>query len=336
MPALKPIMTPSIKTAEKHKSPVFILVLFLLAVAFYLSLVVGKYPLTLVGLIKDDGIQRSVFLNLRLSRTLTAIIGGFTLGLCGYVFQTVFQNPLASPDMIGVSSGASVGAAVGIVLLGSSWVTPAAFSGALLTMMLTLGIAAQDQTHNRSTVILCGVAIHALAQTALVFLKTVCDPEKQLPAIEYWIMGTLSSVSLSSSVRTMLICIPCNILLMMLFRHIQLLSLHEDEAKSLGMNVRVLRLLVLSTASLAISAVISTTGLISFLALISPHIAKRLLHKQSRSTFFMSGLVGALLLCFSDILARLGVQGELPVSLFTSLLGCPILIGYAVRRRREL
>ena len=307
--------------------------MILLAVA---SLFVGKYPLSLDKLMAGDGLQWRVFLTLRLSRTAMAVIGGFALGVAGFVYQTVFRNPLASPDIIGVSSGASAGAAVGILLLaGTASVTASAFAGALLAVVFALGLSALDKSGKHQTIVLAGIAVHSLAQTALMALKLTADPDQELAAIEYWIMGSLNGISLHSMAGNLLLCLVCMILLFLLHRHVVLLSSEEGEARMLGVNVARLRLMILLVATLAVSSVVSLTGLISFVGLLAPHGARMLSKNNRSSTMLLSGFAGSFLLCGADILARSVATTELPVSIFTSLIGAPVLVLLIIRGRRK-
>ena len=178
-----------------------IICLALLALLTVLSLFTGRYylPLSLEALLQGDELQRRVFLNLRFSRTVVGLLGGFALGVSGFVYQTVFRNPLASPDIIGVSSGASAGAAAGILFFsGSAAVTASAFAGALSAVVIVLLLSALDQTGRNTSIVLAGIAVHALAQTALMCLKLTADPERELASIEYWIMASLNAVNLHS------------------------------------------------------------------------------------------------------------------------------------------
>ena len=309
---------------------------FLIALAL-VGLFVGKYPLSLGKLIDGDEMHWRVFLTLRLSRTVVGVIGGFALGVAGFVYQTVFRNPLASPDIIGVSSGASAGAAAGILFFsGSAAVTFSAFGGALLAVVFALALSALDRSGKNCTIVLAGIAVHSLAQTALMCLKLTADPERELASIEYWIMGSLNGISVYSIGGNLILCVICMIALFLLHRQVILLSAEEGEARMLGVNVGILRLVVLLVATLAVASVVSLTGLISFVGLLAPHGA-RLLTKHNRiGTMVLSGLLGGVLLCGADILARSVAATELPVSIFTSLLGAPFLIFLIVRGRKRV
>ena len=300
------------------------------------SLFVGKYPLSMEKLLSGDPMQWRVFLTLRCSRTLVGMIGGFALGVTGFVYQTVFRNPLASPDIIGVSSGASAGAGVGILFLsGAASVTVSAFAGALLAVILALGLSALDKSGKHQTIVLAGIAVHSLAQTALMALKLTADPDQELAAIEYWIMGSLNGINIHSIGGSLVLCIACMTVLFLLHRQVVLLSSEEGEARMLGVHVTPLRLMTLLVATLAVSSVVSLTGLISFVGLLAPHGA-RMLCKNSRSgTMLLSGFAGSILLCGADILARSVAATELPVSIFTSLIGAPVLVLLIIRGRRK-
>ena len=301
------------------------------------SLYVGKYPLSMEKLLSGDDLQWRVFLTLRLSRTIVGIIGGFALGAAGFVFQTVFRNALASPDIIGVSSGASAGAAAGILFLsGSLAITLSSFAGALGAVVIALFLSSLDKSGKNSTIVLAGIAVHSLAQTFLMCLKLTADPERELASIEYWIMGSLSGISGYSITANLILCILCLCILFLLHRHVIILSTEEGEARMLGVSVTALRLIVLLTATLTVASIISLTGLISFIGLLAPHTA-RLITKENRiQTMLLSGFLGGILLCGADILARSVSATELPVSIFTSLLGAPFLIYLILQERRAL
>ena len=301
------------------------------------SLFVGKYPLTLDGLLAKEDMQWRVFLTLRLSRTVVGVFGGFALGVAGFVYQTVFRNPLASPDIIGVSSGASAGAAAGILFLsGSAAVTLSSFAGALIAVIFALALSRLDRNGKNSTIVLAGIAVHSLAQTALMCLKLTADPERELASIEYWIMGSLNGISLYSIGGNLVLCAVCIAVLFLFHRHAILLSAEEGEARMLGVSVGRMRLIVLITATLVVASVVSLSGLISFVGLLAPHGA-RLLTKHNRiGTMLLSGLLGGVLLCGADVLARSVAATELPVSIFTSVLGAPFLIFLIVRGRKQV
>ena len=324
------------KKSSKIKNIIFLMTLVLLA-ELVLSLFVGKYPLSFEGLMAGEEQAMRVFMTLRLPRTCMAVLAGFGLGVAGMVYQTVFRNPLASPDIIGVSSGASAGAAFAILFLtGSAFaVMGSAFLGSMIAVALVLALTSIAPEKGNAPIVLAGIAIHSLAQTILMVLKLSADPEKELASIEYWIMGSLNGITLDKLPVPFVLSVLCMIALFLLHRQVLLLSVEESEAALLGVSVEKMRLCILLLATLVVAATVSVTGIISFVGLLAPHCA-RLLTKDNRiHSLWLSGLLGGSILCMADILARSVVASELPVSVFTSLLGAPFLIWLLLRRRDE-
>lgn len=309
----------------------------LLIVVLVWSVITGQYPLTLKSLLSGDTMSIMVFKRLRLPRALMGVIGGFGLSISGYIYQLIFKNPLASPDIVGVSSGASAGAALAIVAVSASVpvISISAFIGAVTALIITLLTAYLVPGRNSYTIVLAGIAIHSVAQTILMFLKLAADPEKQLASIEYWIMGSLNSISRDSLAIPFLTTLAGFIIMAMLYRQVLILSTSEEEAVSLGVNVTILRFIILMLATLVVSSIICVTGLISFIGLIAPHIARLLTKRNDIFTYITSGLAGAILLTLADILARSVSTSELPVSIFTSLLGAPLLIILLIRANKK-
>lgn len=325
----------SITTGKKHFRVYCAMAALLLIAEGLFSLFIGKYPLTAEVLLSGQAQAIRVFLTLRLPRTMMAMLGGFGLGVAGNAFQTVFRNPLAAPDMIGVSSGASAGAAFAILLSGAPLaVTLSAFSGGLFAVILALALASLAVGKGHSSIVLSGIAVHSLAQTFLMTLKLAADPEKELASIEYWIMGSLSGISLYRMPLNLVLCCLGLMGIFLLHRQILLLSVDEEEARMLGVPVTGLRMTVLILSTLVVASIISLTGLISFIGLLAPHIARLLTLDNRLSTLLLSGLLGGLLLLTADLLARSVSSGELPVSIFTSLLGAPFLIALLLRKEK--
>lgn len=328
------------KNTSNYRNKIILLsviqVLLLLAVLVW-SVITGQYPLTLKSLLSGDTMSIMVFKRLRLPRALMGVIGGFGLSISGYIYQLIFKNPLASPDIVGVSSGASAGAALAIVAVSASVpvISISAFIGAVTALIITLLTAYLVPGRNSNTIVLAGIAIHSVAQTILMFLKLAADPEKQLASIEYWIMGSLNGISRDSLAIPFLTTLTGFIIMALLYRQILILSTSEEEAVSLGVHVTSLRFIILMLATLIVSSIICVTGLISFIGLIAPHIARLLTKRNDIFTYITSGFTGAILLTLADILARSVSPSELPVSIFTSLLGAPLLIILLIRANKK-
>lgn len=308
--------------------------LVLTGAAFAASLAVGRYPICWQNLLADT-MDRRVFVTLRLARTCMALVAGFALGVVGRVYQTVFANPLAAPDIIGVSSGASVGAAAAILLFGGGTVLTAllAFGGGMAAVLAVLMMASVLRGRGMMGIVLAGIAVNALAQAVLMLMKLTADPQRQLAAIEFWTMGSFADVTLEKLLGAAPLALLGLAGLFALHRPILLLGLGEDEARMLGLPVGAVRAAVLLLATLVTGAVVSVTGLISFIGLLAPHIARLLVRSSRPAGVALAGLVGGCLLLTADILARSAGAGEVPVSIITSLLGAPFLFWLLCRDR---
>ena len=318
---------------QKTLTVYFAAALVLTGAAFAASLAVGRYPIDWIQL-AADGMDRKVFFTLRLPRTCMAVLAGFALGVAGSVYQAVFQNPLAAPDIIGVSSGASVGAAGAILLFGGGVVLTAlmAFAGGMAAVLTVLALAGFARRQGITGIVLAGIAVNALTQALLMLLKLTADPEKQLAAIEFWTMGSFADVTLTKLLGILPLTAAGLTGLFVLHRQILLLGLGEDEARMLGVSVRSMRRAVLLLATLVTGAVVSVTGLISFIGLLAPHIARLLTRSSRFASTILAGLTGSVLLLCADILARSVSSSEVPVSIITSLLGAPFLFWLMCRK----
>lgn len=333
------------KRADSCKNVIlYTTLLILLAAAFLLSIGLGKYPISFRDILNIllgnpiDDMTQNVFLTLRLPRTIMVVLAGFGLSVAGSVYQTIFKNPLASPDIVGVSSGASMGAAFAIVFLGSGTVVIAlsAFAGGLLVLFFLLGLVGLANNKSIATYVLSGIVINALSQAFIMTLKFFADPERQLASIEFWTMGSFGNVTSDK----LLIILPVFLIgmtgLFLLRWQTTLLSLNDDESKMLGVRVQYVRFGVLLCATLVVTSVICVTGLITFIGLISPHISRIIMKKNNFNTTIISGLIGALILLAADCLARTISSSEVPISIITSLIGAPFLAYFMSRRGNKI
>ena len=320
---------------------IFILVGIALVVGSIVSFCVGKYPLTLeeIWALLTGGevkpMTSKVFFTLRVPRTIMALLGGMGLGLAGAVYQNIFKNPLASPDIIGISSGANMGAAIAIVSAGGTMVSIAvgAFSGGLAAVLLVMILVQTTRSNSTSTYVLAGIIISALANTVIMLLKYYADSESELAAIEYWTMGSLASITASKVTAILPFWIAGFSGLLLLHRQVGLMSLNEEECRALGVRLKQVRIAVLLLSTLLVASVICVTGLISFAGLIAPHIARMMIRRQNSQTLVLSSMVGGGVLLIADILARTLYEAELPISILTTVIGVPILVWFMCKRR---
>ena len=301
-----------------------------------LSVCVGSFPLSfsaifeiLKGNMRETMAER-VFWTLRIPRTIVGLLAGMGLGVAGGVYQTVFRNPLASPDLTGVASGASLGAACAIVLgAGSGFsIMTGAFLMGVVSLVLVLLLVKAARMEHTVTYVLAGVLVSAMADAGLMCLKIMADPEKELAAIEVWTMGSLASVKASRLPALLPAVLIPLVLLLALRRQIATLSLGEETARSVGLDPVFWRSLLLGLTTLMVAALVSVTGVIAFVGLIAPHIAFLLLGRRAGPFLVLCAGVGGCLLMAADLLARsLSPGAELPLSIFTVLFAVPVLGG---------
>jgi iron complex transport system permease protein len=270
----------------------------------------------------------NIVTEIRLPRILLAILIGAALATSGSVFQAMFVNPLVSPGILGVLAGASFGAAMGM-LLSEQWfiVQILAFTFGFIAVAFAVLIGSMV-TSSRSTVMLVlgGVISGSLFTSMLSIIKYVADPYSTLPAIVYWLMGSLSMAAFDEVV---LVAIPILISIFgMIFmgKYFDLLSLGDEEAKALGINVKAIRITAIILATLASSLSVVMAGIIGWVGLIIPHIIRMAIGPSHRLLVPLSALVGGAFLLLADAISRLAFSVEIPIGILTSLIGIPIFI----------
>ena len=325
------------RTAKKQAAITGAAAACLLA-AFGVSLCVGRYQLGLSdilgALLGAEGMAAQVFWRLRLPRSLAVLISGGALGVAGATYQALLGNPLAAPDVVGVSGGATLGAAVMIVCFGGAGLAAGAFAGGLCALAAALLITRACGQRGTAGLVLSGILISALVKAGIMLLKTLADREGELAAIEFFTMGSFADItwralpSLFGGIALGLCALA------LLRRQIPLLALGDEQAAALGVRVQPVRAAVLGGATLGVCAVSAHAGVIAFLPLIAPHAARLLLRGRSRGLLPLAFLLGALLLLGADVAVRLLPGAELPVSVLTTALGVPMLVSLMVKGGR--
>lgn len=287
-----------------------------------------------------DGIsalQEATVWKLRMPRALLAALSGAALAICGAILQSLLRNQLADPFILGISSGASTGAVVVIVLgIGTAvGLTGGAFIGAIAAFALTL-LLARFAGRTSDKIILAGVAATQLfsALTSLVvMLSANADTTR---SVMYWLLGSLSSSSWKEVGYTAVILVLGMALAVGFSGHLDALAFGEDAASSLGVNVRLLRIILLGATALLTAVVVSASGAIGFVGLVVPHIARMLVGPLHRHFVPVSAIIGAVLLIWVDALARtIAEPQEIPVGVFTAIVGVPIFVMVLVRSGRR-
>jgi len=261
---------------------------------------------------------------------------GAALAGAGTTYQTLFRNPLVSPDILGVATGAGLGAVAGILLsLPVAGIQGLAFLGGLATVGLVYVIAAALRGHDRTLVlVLGGVVVGALAGACISLVKILADPYDQLPAITFWLLGSLASVKLAD-LATVAPLVLAGLVPLVLFRwRIGVLSLGDDEARSLGVDVFRLRALVIGAATLMTASVVAVSGVIGWVGLMIPHIARMLVGPNFSRLLPASMLLGASFMLIVDMAARSIARVETPLGILTAVLGAPFFLWLLARGRR--
>jgi iron complex transport system permease protein len=277
---------------------------------------------------EHSGLMHDIIWRLRFPRVLLAALLGATLSLGGMVFQALLRNPLAEPYILGISGGAAIGAISGI-LLGLSrfpgvWLT--AFVGSLATLGLLYVMASGRTMLRGNALLLSGVMVNAFCSAVILFLVSIAQ-DSRLHNIIFWLMGDLAAATMNSVAALSLTVIPCFILIFSRSHSLNLLTLGNDMAQSMGVNIRFTTSLLLVLTSLMVSATVSYCGLVGFVGLVIPHLLRLLLGPDHRVLAPVAILGGAAFLVLCDTLARtLPAQGEMPVGVITALIGAPLFV----------
>lgn len=282
--------------------------------------------------------METVIWNIRLPRIGAALLVGAVLSAAGAAYQGMFRNPLVSPDILGVSAGAGLGAVLAIWLgLPLGAVQGFAFVGGLVAVGAVLGLSLLVRRHDPVLVlVLAGVAVGALLGAGIALIKTVADPTTQLPSITFWLMGGLNAITASDLLGTAP-ALLLGLLPMALLRwRMNLLSLDDDEAEALGVPVGRMRMLLVAAATLATAAAVSIAGIIGWVGLVVPHVARLLVGPDFGRLLPASLMLGGGFLVVADTLARTVADIELPLGIVTALVGAPFFLFLLARGGRDL
>ena len=306
---------------------------------FLLSFIWGRYDVPLPEVVRillsrlfpvaqtwTDNMAIAVW-NVRLPRILLACLVGCALSAAGASYQTVFQNPMAAPDILGASSGACFGAALAI-LTGQSSVTVTlyAFCASLLSVALVYLVGSRTRGSRVVNLLLAGIMVGSLFTAGTSYIKLVADPSNQLPQITYWLMGSLSGTRMKT-VGFAAVCMTMGLLPLLLLRwRMNLLTLSADEARAMGVHTDRLRLAVILSATVLTAAAVSVSGMIGWVGLVIPHLSRRIVGNDCRWLLPMSMLFGAAFLLLVDNMARCLTAVEIPIGILTAFVGAPFFL----------
>lgn len=324
-------------------SILFGLILFLLGASMLVSLALGRYEIHLDTLWQllvwkllgigsaphDVAMLSNIIFDIRLPRILAVVLVGAALSVSGGTFQAMFVNPLVSPGILGVLAGASFGAALGIMVC-EEWIGVQffAFLFGFVAVILALGVAKIYGSSGSKMILLVlgGVVSSALFSALLSVVKFVADPYNKLPAIVYWLMGSFSAVDMKMVAQVALPLALSTLILSLMGKYLNVLSLGDDEAKALGVRVAWVRNSAILLATLLSTLTVVVAGMIGWVGLIIPHIARFLVGANNRVLLPMCALLGATFLVIVDTLCRTSMSIEIPIGIATSLIGIPIFV----------
>ena len=320
----------------------------LVVVATLASLMLGRFPITPAeagGMLASQVVpiepfwtsqQETLFFQVRLPRIVLALLVGCSLAAAGAAFQGTFQNPLVSPDILGASQGAAFGAAVAILLgLGAFGISAFAFAAAIVTVMLVLLVSSRAKGNHMMVVVLAGVMMSSLLQAAVSYTKLIADPTDQLAAITYWLMGSLTGAKPADLAMAAAPMAAGLLVLFALRWRINILTMGDDEASTMGVNAQRVRIVVIFAATLVTAASVAVTGMIGWVGLVIPHFARMVIGCDYRKLLPASMLMGASFLLIVDDVARLATTSEIPIGILTAFVGAPFFL-YLITRKKQL
>ncbi len=322
----------------------------LLVLVFMVALSVGRYHVPIADCFRIlashlfpvtptwDDMSYAVVMTLRVPRSLAAVLVGGALALSGACYQSIFKNPMVSPDLLGVSSGACVGAATAILLGGGSLLIQAgAFFMGLLTVFATTMIARLVRNDSTTVLVLSGVVVGNLMSSIMNIIKSLADPDTELAEITYWTMGSFASIDRLSELLPVLPTILIPVVLILLARYrLNVLSLGDSEARSLGVDLRKTRGLFVVCSTLISASCVCLAGTIGWVGLVIPHIARMLVGADNKRMLPVAMLSGSVFMLVIDILCRTLSAAELHIGVLTGLVGAPFFIFLLVKQNRSL
>lgn len=317
------------------------------AIVFLFSLTVGRYHVPLwdtIGILLSriiplepgwSGTMESVVLKLRLPRALAALLIGGALALSGASYQSLFKNPMVSPDLLGVSSGACIGASLSILLHQPAVVIQAAaFAGGIMAVFITSAIPRLMRSDSTVMLVLSGIIVSGLLSSVMGLIRYVADPDTALAQMVYWSMGSLAKVTMPDiCVTAPGILVPGAVLLWMRYR-LNVMSMGDEEARVLGVHVKRSRVLVIGSATLLTASAVSISGTIGWVGLVVPHLGRMLCGADNRRMLPAATMLGGVFMLVIDVLARTVTSAELPIGVLTGLLGAPFYF-YLLMNGRE-
>jgi len=308
-----------------------LLLIFLLLVVFLVSVAVGRYPLSVDAVFgalflhdSSEPVVNNIIFNIRLPRVIAAMLVGAALAVSGAAFQGLFKNPLVSSYQLGVSSGAGFGAALAIILAGSTVIVQSsAFIFGVVAVAASFAMSRIYKGSSALTLVLSGIIVGSFFSALVSLMQYLADPLETLPVIVFWLMGSLASVT-ADTVRVAAPVILIGIIGLVLVRwRINILSMGEDEARALGIDLRILVTIIVACCTIATASAVCISGIVGWVGLVIPHIGRMLVGPDYKKLVPVSALIGACYLVVIDDISRSLIEGEIPLGILTALVGTP-------------
>ncbi len=323
------------KTAE---NTIFYIILGILPfLAALICLGIGRYSMSVSETVttlfskftnaKVDNTAYTVIFNVRLPRIILAAVVGAGLSCAGAAFQGLFSNPLATPDTLGVASGASFGAVLAMLIGGNMiGIQGMALIFGLISCLITFLIGRSSRRGSIVMIVLAGLVVSSVFEALVSLMKYVADPQDELPVITYWLMGSMSRANYKNLVMGIPFIVIGIIIIFALRWRLNILSFNEDEARSLGVNVKILRAAFILASSMITASCVSMCGQVGWVGLLVPHISRMMRGNNNCKVIPVSISLGAFFMIVMDTFARSATASEIPISILTAIIGAPVFI----------
>lgn len=329
---------------KKRKQRITIALLLGTIVLACISMLVGQYGVSLIETLKiifgvsnnpQSQMITSILLNIRLPRTAAAILIGGALAVSGITYQCVFRNMLVSQDVLGVSTGACVGAAIAIIFnLSTYYIQGLSFITGLLSVVVVFVLAKSIKAETTLSLVLSGILVSGLMSSVLGYIKYMANPQTQLQSIIFWIMGDISSISMQQIYQILIPMIVCIALIFFNRWKLNFFCYSDNEATNLGFNINLYRVLFIISATILVALSVSISGSIGWIGLVIPQLVRTIIGTDNRDTVGLSFILGADFLLLMDIINRLVSSAELPISILTGIVGTPIFVMCLILKQR--
>ena len=332
---------------KKKKARITVDLFVVLIILTLASMLIGQYGISPIATLKvllglhptTDGevhMISSIMMNIRLPRTIAAILIGGALAVAGITYQCVFRNILVSQDVLGVSTGACTGAALAIILdLSAVYIQGFSFATGILTVAIVFLLSKAIKTERTLSLILAGILVSGLMSSVLGYIKYMANPDTHLQSIVFWTMGDLSTISMEQILQVTGPIAVCILLIYFNRWKLNFFCYSDSEATNIGFNIKLYRILFLVSSTILVSVAVSIAGSIGWIGLVIPLLVRTIIGTDNTDTLGLSFIMGATFLLLVDVINRLISTAELPISILTGLIGTPIFVICLLLKQRK-